>query len=106
MPHKSRPPDAISKPSYPQYFHIREHTQHKSDAIWSEAIRAHADKGAPAHEAADGKRHAVARLALVTVVHAARAARRQTGRRRYAGAPLLLPAVRCLCCLCNKLARH
>ena len=29
MPHKSRPPDAISKPSHPQYFHIKEHSQHK-----------------------------------------------------------------------------
>ena len=29
MPHKSRPPDAISKHSHPQYFHIKEHTQHK-----------------------------------------------------------------------------
>ena len=32
------------------------------DTIWSEAIRAHADKGAPAHEAAEGKRRAIARL--------------------------------------------
>ena len=23
VPHKSRPPDAISKPSHPQYFHIK-----------------------------------------------------------------------------------
>ena len=30
------------------------------DTIWSEAIRAHADKGAPAHEAAEGKRRAIA----------------------------------------------
>ena len=28
------------------------------DTIWSEAVRAHADKGAPAHEAAEGKRRA------------------------------------------------
>ena len=32
MPHKSRPPDAISKPSHPQYFHIKEHSQHKQVA--------------------------------------------------------------------------
>ena len=29
VPHKSRSPDAISKPSYPRYFYIKEHTQHK-----------------------------------------------------------------------------
>ena len=29
VPHKSRPPDAMSKPSHPQYFHITEHSQHK-----------------------------------------------------------------------------
>ena len=29
VPHKSRSPDAISKPSHPQYFHIKEHSQHK-----------------------------------------------------------------------------
>ena len=28
VPHKSRSPDA-SKPSYPRYFYIKEHTQHK-----------------------------------------------------------------------------
>ena len=29
VPHKSRSPDAMSKPSHPQYFHIKEHSQHK-----------------------------------------------------------------------------
>ena len=33
VPHKSRPPDAISKPSHPQYFRIKEHTQHKQRSI-------------------------------------------------------------------------
>ena len=33
VPHKSRSPDAISKPSHPQYFRIKEHTQHKESGL-------------------------------------------------------------------------
>ena len=43
------------------------------DTIWSEATRAHANKGAPAHEAAEGKRRAITRLQAVITRHTANA---------------------------------
>ena len=62
------------------------------DTIWSEAIRAHADKGAPAHEAAEGKRRAIARLQAVITRHTANAIQNLAYPERTVPVPRFRPA--------------
>ena len=62
------------------------------DTIWSEAVRAHADKGAPAHEAAEGKRRAVARLQAVITRHTANAIQNLAYPERTVPVPCFRPA--------------